>query len=142
MLRQTRFAAAEKQLLARFLRTASGFWFGRSAWLVVVLITTVILQLLTQYALNFWNRDFFDAIGRRDREELWTQALRFVPLAAASLTLMILQVRARMTTQITWREWLSNYLYDYWLKDDHYVRLRFAASDHQTPEYGIAAESS
>ena len=99
-----------------------------------MLITTVILQLLTQYALNFWNRDFFDAIGRRDREELWTQALRFVPLAAASLTLMILQVRARMTTQITWREWLSNHLYDYWLKDNHYVRLRFAASDHQTPE--------
>ena len=123
-----------------------GFWFGKSAWiawfLVVVLITIVILQLLTQYALNFWNRDFFDAIGRRNREELWTQARRFVPLAAASLTLMILQVRARMTAQITWREWLSKHLYDYWLKDDHYVRLRFAASDHQTPEYGIAAESS
>ena len=74
MLRQTRFAAPENQLLARFWRTASGFWFGRSAWiawfLVAVLIATVILQLLTQYALNFWNRDFFDAIGRRDREEL------------------------------------------------------------------------
>ena len=145
MLRRTRFAAAEKQLLARFWRTASGFWFGRLAWiawfLVAVLIATVILQLLTQYALNFWNRDFFDAIGRRDRQELWTQALRFVPLAAASLTLMILQVWARMTTQITWREWLSNHLYDYWLKDDHYVRLRFAASDHQTPEYRIAEDA-
>jgi vitamin B12/bleomycin/antimicrobial peptide transport system ATP-binding/permease protein len=86
-----------------------GFWFGKSAWiawfLVVVLITTVILQLLTQYALNFWNRDFFDAIGPRDREELWTQALRFVPLAAASLTLMILQVRARMTRVIEENKW-------------------------------------
>jgi vitamin B12/bleomycin/antimicrobial peptide transport system ATP-binding/permease protein len=97
--------------------------------------------LLTQYALNFWNRDFFDAIDRRDREGLWTQALRFVPLVAASLALMLLQVWARMTTQITWREWLSNHLYDYWLKDDHYVRLKFTASDHQTPEYRIAEDA-
>jgi len=145
MLRRTRFATAEKQLLARFWRSASGFWLGKPAsiaWLLVaVLIATVILQLLTQYALNFWNRDFFDAIGRKDREELWTQALRFGPLAAASLILMIVQVWARMTTQITWREWLSNHLYDYWLKDDRYIRLRFTASDHQTPEYRIAEDA-
>jgi len=145
MLKRTRFAPAEKQLLARFWRSASGFWLGRSArlawFLVAVLIATVILQLLTQYALNFWNRDFFDAIGHRDREELWNQALRFPPLAAASLALMIVQVWARMTTQITWREWLSNRLYDYWLNDDRYVRLRFTASDHQTPEYRIAEDA-
>ena len=145
MLRRTRFAPAEKRLLARFWRSASGFWFGASAWLawllLVVLVTTVILQLLTQYALNFWNRDFFDAIGRRDRAELWTQALRFVPLATASLALMVVQVWARLTTQITWREWLSNHLYDYWLKDDRYVRLRFSAPDHQTPEYRIAEDA-
>jgi putative ATP-binding cassette transporter len=145
MLRRTRFAPAEKQLLARFWRSASGFWLGPSAWLawllLVVLVTTVILQLLTQYALNFWNRDFFDAIGRRDRAELWTQALRFVPLATASLALMVVQVWARLTTQIRWREWLSNHLYDYWLKDDRYVRLRFSAPDHQTPEYRIAEDA-
>jgi len=145
MLRRTRFAPAEKQLLARFWRSASGFWFGRSAWLawllVAVLTATVILQLLTQYGLNFWNRDFFDAIGRRDQPELWTQALRFVPLAAASLALMVVSVWARMTMQRTWRQWLSNHLYDLWLKDDRYVRLRFAAPDHQAPEYRIAEDA-
>jgi len=145
MLRRTRFAPVNKLLLARFWHSASGFWSGRSAWLawllVAVLIATVILQLLTQYALNFWNRDFFDAIGRRDREELWRQALRFVPLVGFSLTLMVVQVWARMTTQISWRQWLSNHLYDYWLKDDRYVRLNFASSDHQTPEYRIAEDA-
>jgi len=53
---RTHFAPAEKQLLARFWQSASGFWLGRSAWLawflVAVLIATVILQLMTQYALN------------------------------------------------------------------------------------------
>jgi putative ATP-binding cassette transporter len=145
MLKQTYIAPDEKRLLARFWQSASGFWRGRSAWrawlLVALLIANVLLQLLTQYGLNFWNRDFFNAIGRRDAAELWVQALRFVPLAAASLFLTILSVWARMTMQRTWRAWLSNHLYDYWLGNDRYIRLRFMAGDHQTPEYRIAEDA-
>jgi putative ATP-binding cassette transporter len=145
MLEQTYIAPDEKQLLARFWQSASGFWRGRSAWrawiLVVVLIATVLLQLLTQYGLNYWNRDFFNAIGRKDETGLWIEALRFVPLAAASLFLNILSVWSRMTTQRRWREWLSNHLYDYWLENDRYVRLRFMPGDHQSPEFRIAEDA-
>ena len=145
MLVQTYIAPDETQLLARFWQSASGFWRGRSGWrawlLCALMIATVILQLLTQYKLNFWNRDFFNAIGFRDAAELWIQALRFVPLAGASLFLTILSVWSRMTMQRKWREWLSNHLYDYWLQDDRYVRLRFMAGDHQMPEYRIAEDA-
>ena len=144
MLYQTRFAPAEKLLLFRFWQSASGYWRGPSAWrawlLVGVLIATVLLQLLTQYALNFWNRDFFDAVGRRDATGLWAQALRFAPLAVASLTITVVSVWARMTMQRSWREWLSNHLYDYWLKDDRYVRLGSAAADHSS-EFRIAEDA-
>ena len=130
--RSRREAAALSILAKRF-----GIWRGPGAWrawlLVAVLIATVILQLLTQYALNYWNRDFFNAIGRKDGAELWTQALRFVPLAAASLALTVFSVWGRMTMQRIWRAWLSNHLYDYWLKDDRYVRLRFVAGDYDSP---------
>jgi len=137
-------APDEGQLLSRFWQSASGFWKGRSAWrawlLIVLLIATVLLQLWTQYGLNFWNRDFFDAIGRRDAADLWTQALRFMPLAAASIFLAIFSVWCRMTMQRKWREWLSNQLYDYWLENDRYVRLRFVRGDHQAPEFRIAED--
>jgi ABC-type uncharacterized transport system fused permease/ATPase subunit len=60
----------EKRLISRFWQSASGFWHGPSAWrawfLIVLLTGTVLLQLLTQYGLNFWNRDFFNAIERRE----------------------------------------------------------------------------
>ena len=145
MLNRTHFDPDEKLLLSRFWQSASGFWRGRAAWrawlLVVVLIATVILQLLTQYALNYWNRDFFNAIGRRDGAELWIQALRFVPLAAASLGLMVFSVWGRMTMQRTWRAWLSDHLYDYWLKDGRYVRLRFVDGDYEAPEFRIAEDA-
>jgi vitamin B12/bleomycin/antimicrobial peptide transport system ATP-binding/permease protein len=70
MLDQTYIAPDQKRLLARFWKSASGFWRGRSAWrawlLVTLLIATILLQLLTQYGLHFWNRDFLNAIGRKD----------------------------------------------------------------------------
>jgi putative ATP-binding cassette transporter len=145
MRKRAGFATDERRLLARFWRSASGYWRGASAWqawcLVALLVATVILQLLTQFGLNFWNRDFFDAIGRRDSAALWVQASRFVPLAAASLVLNVFSVWARMTLQRSWRAWLSNHLYDYWLTNDRYVRLRSVAGDHDTPEYRIAEDA-
>lgn len=145
VLNQTHFAPDERLLLSRFWQSASGFWRGPRAWrawlLVTALIATVFLQLLTQYALNYWNRDFFNAIGRKDAAALWIEALRFAPLAAASLMLTIFSVWARMTMQRSWREWLSNHLYDYWLQDDRHVRLRSVAADHQAPEFRIAEDA-
>ena len=135
----------QKRLLARFWQSAAGFWRGPQAWLawllIALLIATVLLQLLVQYWLNFWNRDFFNAIERKDAAELWIQALRFAPLAAASLVLAVVSVWGRMTMQRRWREWLSDHLYDYWLGNGHSRRLRFMAGDHQTPEYRIAEDA-
>ncbi len=138
-------APDQRRLIARFWQSASGFWRGPSAWqawlLVGLLIATVLLQLLTQYWLNFWNRDFFNAIERKDGVALWVQALNFIPLAGASLALAVLSVWARMTMQRRWREWLSSRLYDYWLQNGRYRQLRFMLGEHQMPEYRIAEDA-
>ncbi len=135
----------KRLLLSRFWQSASGFWRGPSAWhawsLAALLIAITLLQLLFQYWLNFWNRDFFNAIERKDGVELWVQIMRFLPLAAASLVLAIASVWGRMTMQRDWRQSLSNHLYDYWLERDHSRRLRFMPGEHQTPEYRIAEDA-
>ena len=145
MLMRTSFARGEKQLLGRFWQSASGYWRGPTAWaawlLVIALIVNVVLQLLTQYGLNFWNRDFFNAIGRKDQTELLYQAFRFVPLAAASIALTVFSVWARMTLQRSWREWLSNCLYSDWLTDDRGPRRSAIEGHHEAPEYRIAEDA-
>lgn len=141
---ETYHAPSERQLLLRFWKSARGFWTGKSAvlaWLLtVLLIATVLLQLLTQYYLNFWNRDFFNAVERKAGTELLSQALRFIPLAAASLFLAVFSVWGRMTVQRTWRAWLSDELYRYWLGRNRFVRLNFVTGDYQAPEYRIAED--
>ena len=79
---QAYLAPDQKRLLSRFWQSASGFWWGASAsrarFLIAMLIVIVVLQLLTQYWINFWNRDFFNAIERKNGAELLAQALRFL----------------------------------------------------------------
>jgi len=70
-----------------------------------------------------------------------TQALLFLPLAAASTVLAILSVWGRMTAQRKWREWLSKHLVDYWLTNGRYRRLKFTRGEHRNPEYRIAEDA-
>ncbi len=102
-----RFAPEQRQLFLRFWKSASGFWRGRAAWiawsLTISLIVVVLLQLFIQYELNLWNRNFFDALGRRNSRDLWRQVLMFFPLIACSVMLAAASVWGRMTAQRRWR---------------------------------------
>ena len=132
-------------LAIRFWQSAGRFWRGRTAawaWsLILLLVVIVVLQLVVQYALNYWSRDFFDAFGRRDGSAVWTEVLIFLPLIAASIVLAILSVWARMATQRRWRDWLSRHLIDRWVSDGHYLAPEFAGGERQSPEYRIAEDA-
>jgi ABC-type uncharacterized transport system fused permease/ATPase subunit len=132
------------RLVARYWCVASLFWFGgraRAAWaLTVFLVLIVLLQLLVQYLLNFWNRHFFDALGRRDAAALWRQAFMFAPLAGASIVLAASSVWGRMTAQRKWRESMTLHVIDYWVAKDHFRRLNYYGNGSENPEYRISED--
>jgi ABC-type uncharacterized transport system fused permease/ATPase subunit len=136
-----------RRLLARFWASAAGFWSGPSAWLIWLLCTSligiVIAQLITQYWLNYWNRDFFNALEQKDSTALGHSTLLFFPLAALSTVLAIASVWARMTTQRKWRRYLTRHLIDGWLAHGHYRSLGHlnGTDTPQNPEYRIAEDA-
>jgi vitamin B12/bleomycin/antimicrobial peptide transport system ATP-binding/permease protein len=129
-------------LLRCFWRSARGFWGSggdRLAWLLTgTILLTVLLYLAAAYGMNVWNRAIFDALERRDGGTVLYLSLIYVPLLAASVVVMLLQVYARMTTQRRWRAWLNDHLLDRWLKNGRYYQLNLVGGDHQNPEYRIA----
>jgi len=131
--------------LLRFWACASGFWKGKSAkasWpLTAALIAVALAQIAVQYRLNYWNRDFFNALERRDAAGLWDQAWLFPPLACLSISLSVASVWGRMTTQRKWREWLTRHLLALWLGDDRYRGLKFVAGEYQNAEYRISVDA-
>jgi ABC-type uncharacterized transport system fused permease/ATPase subunit len=134
----------QKRLLARFWRSASTFWTGKwwkMAWgLTIFLVLLAVLQLVVQYRLNVWNRNFFDALERRDGAVLWLQAQLFAPLALASLLLASTSVWGRMTTQRKWREWSTRRLLGYWLAKEHFRRLHHLVNGSDNPEYRLTED--
>jgi vitamin B12/bleomycin/antimicrobial peptide transport system ATP-binding/permease protein len=137
-------ASRERRLLVRFWQTASGFWRGRwakVAWgLTAFLVLVVLAQLLVQLLLNLWNRNFFDALQRRDAAALWQQALLFLPLALASIVLGATSVWGRMTAQRRWRECVTRLVIEYWLAEDRFRRLDQIANGSENPEYRISED--
>ena len=133
-----------RQQWSRFWDSASGFWRGLAAWriwlLCVSLIALVVLQLYVQFRFNYWNRNFFDALERREPEQLRAQVLLLLPLCGASIALAVSSVWGRMTVQRKWREWLTTHLIGYWIEDDRYARLALIEGERQIPEYRIAED--
>jgi putative ATP-binding cassette transporter len=130
--------------LGRFWRCASGFWRGRSAgiawFLVLVLVAITVSQLAVQFRLNIWNRDFFNALERRDHDGLWQEALLFLPLTAVNILLAVLAVWGRMACQRRWRGWLTRLLINRWIVTEGYRRIDQVGGEHHNVEYRIAED--
>jgi putative ATP-binding cassette transporter len=131
--------------LRRFWRTALGFWKGERAWLpwtlIGMLVVGVVAQILVQYRLNIWNRDFFNALELRSGREILRQTYLLPWLAAASIALAAFAVWGRMTFQRCWREWLTSHLLGLWLCNENYRRLDSGPGEPQLAEYRIAEDA-
>ncbi len=109
----------ETKSIRRFWRDARGFLTGGAGYwpwaLIGFLVTGVVLQLLIQYRLNLWNRDFFNALERRDGSAISQQTETLLALAGLSVALAVLAVWGRMTFQRKWRQWLTPRLVSLWM---------------------------
>ena len=113
-----------------------------TSWpLTIGVLAVAVLQLAVQYRLNYWNRDFFNAIEFRDGGRLWQQAVIFLPLAGLSVGLSVSSVWARMTTQRKWREWLTTSILGIWSAQERYRRIESVAGEYQNAEYRIAFDT-
>jgi putative ATP-binding cassette transporter len=142
MTASSTFLSSTNGALRNFWRTARGFCLGGRAWaLIALLVVCVVLQLLVQYRLNLWNRDFFDALEARNGSQIWHQARLLVGLAAASVCLAVTAVWGRMTFQRSWRDWLTGKLIASWLADQRYQRVGFVNGQRQNAEYRITEDA-
>jgi len=136
---------SDRARLARFWSSAKGFWGGKSAmiaWpLTLGLVVIAVSQLTVQYRLNYWNRDFFNALARRDSGALWSQVVIFMPLATMSVALSVASVWARMTTQRKWRQWLTTNILSHRLGNERFRRLESMPGEYKNAEYRISFDA-
>lgn len=135
---------ADARSLRRFWHEARGFWRDRPtvAWGLIGLLTVgVVLQLLLQYKLNIWNRDFFNALEQRDSSAIWAQVYLLPVLIGVFVILAILAVWGRMTFQRCWREWLTTTLTAVWLPSLRRIGAPRINGERSNAEYRIAEDA-
>ena len=135
---------ADSRSLRRFWSEAQGFWRDRplTAWgLIGALTVCVALELLLQYKLNFWNRDFFNALEQRDSRAIWTQVYLLPVLVGLFVVLAIFAVWGRMTFQRTWRAWLTTAVTAAWFPSLRRPSVVPSNGERQNAEYRIAEDA-
>jgi putative ATP-binding cassette transporter len=108
----------------------------RSAWLL--LISIIVLNLLMvgmNLILNFWNRDFFNAIQAYDVTTavrlLWLYVAQpgglpmpgFVEIVAVYVLVAVYAFYLNQMLQIRWRQWMTRHYVENWLSDRAYYNI-------------------
>ena len=128
-----------------------GFWRWVRAWLVApdrgkarLLIIGVVAMTLAQVAIqirfNTWNRDFFDALDKRNAQAFQHQIMVFLVLAGLSMTAAVYQLYLKQLLQLAWREWLTRWLTEAWLRDSRHYQLEAGAAEADNPDQRIAED--
>ena len=122
-------------------RLASAYYSSeewRSAWAITAAVVGLtLLQIAVQVRLNLWNRDFFDALDKRDHDRFLAQMSVFAVLALAGTAAAVLQLWARQTLQVWWRDWLVRHLQRRMLADSAHYRMQFLEGAADNPDQRI-----
>ena len=113
---------------------------GNARWMIAGVFALTLAQVGIQIRFNVWNRDFFDALDKRDASAFETQILIFLGLAALSMACAVYQLYLKQLIQLTWREWLTRRLTALWLQNGRHYQLEMGATEASNPDQRIAED--
>jgi putative ATP-binding cassette transporter len=131
--------------LRAFAAVASGYWtapgYRAVAWmltggLVVLGVANVGIALW----LNIWNRDFFNALDKRDVVELMRLLWVLAAIVASAGVAVAIQLHVKRRLQINWRSWLSHVTVQRWLNSGRQYQLGMLADEVDNPDGRIAED--
>lgn len=113
---------------------------GNARLVILGVLVFTIVQVAVQIRFNAWNRDFFDALDKRDPAAFRREILIFLVLAAASMGAAVYQLYLKQLLQLNWREWMTRRFLDAWLRDARHYQLEAGAAEADNPDQRIAED--
>lgn len=106
--------------------------------LVFLIVALNLGAVYINVLFNDWNRLFYDSLQDKNIAAFWHQLMRFSLLAAIFIAVAVYQTYINQMLQIRWRQWLTGYFLDEWLKDRTYYRLQLKHLGGDNPDQRIA----
>jgi putative ATP-binding cassette transporter len=113
---------------------------GNARLLIVALLGLTCLQVYVAMRLNWWNRDFFNALENRDGAEFRHQIWIFLGLAVSQMSVIVGLLYTKQLIQVAWRGWLTNHLVERWLNAGRQYQMEMAGEGASNPDQRIAED--
>jgi putative ATP-binding cassette transporter len=112
-----------------------------AAAMVVFLVLLNQAEVGALLRINFFNRDFFNALQTRDAATFWDQLLFvFTPWAFAYVSMTVIEFFIQSMLVIRWRRWLTDHFVDRWLAQHNHYRISLVAGQTDNPDQRIAED--
>jgi putative ATP-binding cassette transporter len=131
--------------LRAFGAVACGYWtapgYRGVAWLLTAGMTAFgIINVAIALWLNIWNRDFFNALEKRDTSLLVEQLYILAAIVASAGVAVAIQLHIRRRLQFNWRAWLTHVTAQRWLNAGRQYQLSLLAEECDNPDGRIAED--
>lgn len=131
-----------RTFLKRAWQLAKPYWQSEEklrAWALLVAIVAISLFIVyLSVVLNDWNRQFFNAVEKKDYNEFFALLLRFCWIAAVFIVVAVVRAYLRQMLEMRWRIWLTRQYLGEWLGNQVYYRLEQDARGTDNPDQRIA----
>jgi putative ATP-binding cassette transporter len=128
-----------------FAVVACGYWtapgYRLVAWLLAGgMVALGVINVGLALWLNIWNRDFFNALEKRDVSRLLDLVWTLAAIVASAGVVVAIQLHVKRRLQINWRAWLSRITIARWLNSGRQYQLELLAEDVDNPDGRIAED--
>jgi putative ATP-binding cassette transporter len=109
--------------------------------MVVFLVLINQAQVAIMVRLNFFNRDWFNAIQEKNGPEFWRLLLAvFMPWAFIYVASAVIEYVVASYLVIRWRRWLTQFYISHWLAGHAHYRLSLAGGPTDNPDQRISED--
>ncbi len=130
--------------------TTARIWPGRpftTAQNKLAIAALVFLIVINQFEvallvrLNYFSRDFYNALQNKDEAAFWTQLLAiFLPFATIYIAALVIEYVVTSTFVYRWRRWLSAYYIGRWLGGGAHYPMALAGTPADNPDQRISED--
>jgi len=109
--------------------------------MLVFLVLINQAQVAIMVRLNFFNRDWFNAIQEKNGPEFWNLLLYvFTPWAFIYVASMVIEFVVTSYLVIRWRRWLTQFYISHWLAGHAHYRMSLADGGADNPDQRISED--
>jgi putative ATP-binding cassette transporter len=131
--------------LRSFAAIACGYWTAPGhrlvAWVLTAgMVVFGIINVGIALWLNLWNRDFFNALEKRDTSLLAEQLYILAAIVVSAGVSVAIHLHIRRRLQIYWRGWLTQVTARLWLHAGRQYQLGLLADECDNPDGRIAED--